>query len=463
MSQRPIFPQKDSDFIEPEEDEDGCLLGISQDEDEWEKNNPSSGKIPSSQSIRNDLRVPKPFLRTRRGVLTVLGSLLLLAGTILVFFRNSIRIARLRQKGIPPGLYSRDGVLYVGERTPFMIKGFSWYGLEEPGHMPGGLGKVSIDEIFQFTREFDFNAIRLPLSVQNIIENPMGHTITFRNPELTGLSYVDVVNAVVQKAAENDVLILLDAHRLESDEIQSGGLWYSDQVSEKRLEYAWKILCDNLKDEWNVMGADAYNEPWDALWNSRNKSADWKTAAERLGNSIHESCPSWTIFVEGIGNREATTKTPVFWAENLRDIQGSPPELKLKSKVVLSPHVYGPSVYNQTYFTEDNFPDNMPEIWDDHFGEASKASGLATVIGEWGGHFDGLDKKWQSKFFEYLREKKIPFFYWSLNPDSVDTGGLIHDDWSTPETNRLTLLEDAPSTSVADHSLHFKKWRNWRV
>lgn len=464
MSQRPSFPREDEDFIEPENNEDGYLLNLSADEDERERSSPSlRGRYPSPKSLRNDPRMPKPFHKTKCGALTVVISTLVFCGAVLLCFRDRMRIAQLRQSGIPPGLYSRDGVLYVGENTPFMIKGFSWYGMEDPRHMPGGLEKVSIDEIFEFTRKFNFNAIRLPFSVENIIDNRIGHTITFRNPELTGLSYREVLRAVVRKAAENNILVLLDAHRLKSHDIKSAGLWYSDDVNEDRLVYVWKMLCDLVKHEWNVMGADVYNEPWDGLWNSPNKSVDWKRAAERLGNSVHESCPSWTIFIEGIGNRDNSTKTHVFWSENLHGLQEAPPELELKSKVVLSPHVYGPSVYNQSYFQAEHFVETMPAIWDDHFGEASRVTGIATVIGEWGGHFIGKDRKWQMKLFEYIKDRNISFFYWCLNPDSVDTGGLLHEDWVTPEINRLSMLQSAPSTSVADHAVHFKLWRNWRV
>lgn len=455
------FFSGDEGFIPPEEDNTGGLLSRSHSEDEWDRNI-ANLPVPSWQFSSQQNGVKK-FFKSKKGILTIFGAVLVLCCIVAICFRNAIAVARLRNMGIPPGLYSRDGVLYVGQKTPFMIKGFSWYGMEAPTVMPAGLDKVSINEIFEFTRKFGFNAIRLPLSVENLVKNPIGYTITFRNPELSSLSYIDIVKAIAQEAAHNKVLVLLDVHRLESHEVQSKGLWYSGEVPEDRLVYVWKILCNHLKDEWNVFGADVYNEPWDAVWNSSDESRDWKRAAERLGNSIHEVCPSWTVFIEGIGNRERTTKTPVFWAENLRDIQDAPPQLKLKNKVVLSPHVYGPSVYNQSYFEDDSFPKNMPSIWDDHFGESSKASGIATVVGEWGGHYTDKDKEWQSEFYRYLKERNIPFFYWCLNPDSVDTGGLIHDDWRTPEENRLSLLADAPSTKVEDHLIHFKYWRNWRV
>ncbi|CDF36715.1 endoglucanase putative cellulase family GH5 [Chondrus crispus] len=451
----------DEGFISPEEDSNGRLPSRSHSEDEWDRNITIFPAL--SRQFSYEQNGLKKFLKSKTGILTIFGAVVVLCGVVVFCLRNTIAIARLRQMGIPPGLYSRDGVLYVGHKSPFMIKGFSWYGMEAPTVMPAGLDKVSINEIFEFTSKFGFNAIRLPLSVENLVKNPIGYTVTFKNPELTGRSYIDVVKAITRKAAHNNVLILLDVHRLQSHEIKSKGLWYSKEVPEDRLVYVWKILCNHLKDEWNVLGADLYNEPWDAVWNSSDKSRDWKRAAERLGDSVHETCPSWTVFIEGIGGRESTTKTEVFWSENLRDIQDAPPQLKLKNKVVLSPHVYGPSVHNQSYFKDASFPKNMPSIWDDHFGESSKASGIATVVGEWGGHYHGMDREWQSEFFRYLKDRNIPFFYWCLNPDSVDTGGLIHEDWRTPEENRLSMLADAPSTKVKDYLIHFKHWRNWRV
>ena len=38
-----------------------------------------------------------------------------------------------------------------------------------------------------------------------------------------------------------------------------------------------------------------------------------------------------------------------------------------QSKLVYSPHTYGPSVYMQNYFKDRNFPHNMEQIWSSHF------------------------------------------------------------------------------------------------
>ena len=32
-------------------------------------------------------------------------------------------------------------------------------------------------------------------------------------------------------------------------------------------------------------------------------------------------------------------------------------------------------------------------------------------------------------------------FFWCVNPDSGDTGGLLNNDWMTPDNNKLALLQ----------------------
>lgn len=452
MTHRPNRPSDFSDHVRD------VFFNYSSDDDDSDKIEPVYDPSPSPMVILIRLS------RSPRVLCTFVAMFFVIfATTGLVLLHNHIGVAWLRSSGVPPGVYSRDGLLYIGKNTPFRIKGLSWFGMEEEEHLPGGLHEKTVDEIFEFATEYKFNAVRLPLSVDNLLRNRISHSNVFINPELSGLSYIQVVKYVVQTAAKHKLLILLDAHRLKSDQIQSNGLWYSDEVTQAELDTFWKTLCKELQEEWNVLGADLYNEPWDALWNSTNVSHDWKRASERLGNDIHASCPSWLVLIQGVGPTEKSVQTNTFWAENLHVMQNAPPKLSLQSKVAISPHVYGPSVYNQTYFGDNEFPANMPDIWDDHFGKASHVTGLATVVGEWGGLFIGKDKEWQLKFFQYIQEKNMSFFYWCINPESADTGGLLKSDWKTPENDRLAMLDAAPSTRVADHVVHFKYWRGWRA
>ena len=146
-----------------------------------------------------------------------------------------------------------------------------------------------------------------------------------------------------------------------------------------------------------------------------------------------------------------------WWGENIVGARVAPVRLRDQSKLVCapmllklrsptpvphactcrgaadSPHVYGPSVYMQHYFEAPNFPDNMPAVWNDHFAFAQEELGVSIVIGEIGGDYSGDDRRWQDWAIPYVKERGFGIFYFALNPDSEDTGGLVPKDWSVPE------------------------------
>lgn len=88
------------------------------------------------------------------------------------------------------------------------------------------------------------------------------------------------------------------------------------------------------------------------------------------------------------------------------------------NRLLLAPHAYGPDVYVQSYFNDSNFPNNMPAIWDRHFGQF--AGNHALLLGEFGGKYgegDARDKVWQDALVKYLRSKGInQGFYWPWGP-----------------------------------------------
>lgn len=97
----------------------------------------------------------------------------------------------------------------------------------------------------------------------------------------------------------------------------------------------------------------------------------------------------------------------------------------------------------------------MPAIWDAQFGFVR--DGAPLLVGEWGGWLTGRDAVWQRAFAAYLRARHIGSFYWSLNPTSRDTGGLLLHDWRTPHEDKLKLLQTVPG------SLLFRVVRNMSV
>jgi endoglucanase len=64
-------------------------------------------------------------------------------------------------------------------------------------------------------------------------------------------------------------------------------------------------------------------------------------------------------------------------------------------------------------------------------------------MGEFGGRSVGQDPEgqWQRELVAFLKREGISYTYWSWNPDSGDTGGLLEDDWQTLNPDKLALLQ----------------------
>ncbi len=250
----------------------------------------------------------------------------------------------------------------------------------------------------------------------------------------------------------------------------------------------------------NLIGIDIFNEPWDYTW------SDWKRLSENAYTAINSVNPNVLIFVEGIsasadnqdGTPDTITKVPhgsetinPNWGENLFEAGLAPLNIP-KSRLVYSPHTYGPSVFVQKHFMDptqtacdglegDSAADadcriviDAPKLrtgWEEHFGYL-RAQGYAMVVGEFGGNMDwpqkgsisdrskwnhittNVDQQWQQAFVGYMKEKNIQACYWSINPESGDTHGWYGHSydpvsnesgwgtWQSFDARKTTLLKD---------------------
>jgi len=217
------------------------------------------------------------------------------------------------------------------------------------------------------------------------------------------------------------------------------------------------------------------------------------------------------IFAQGIsassGNQTGVSGTVVQtpygsaatnpnWGENLYEAGNNPPNIP-KERLVFSPHTYGPSVAVQPQFLDPSQtacaglqgddaanakcqmvinPTLLKQGWEEHFGYL-KQLGYAVIVGEWGGNLDwpkgkaslrdqqmwgylntqspGVDEQWQNAFASYMASKGIESCYWSINPESGDTGGLYttpYDpvsntggwgEWGSFDSRRMALVKTA--------------------
>jgi endoglucanase len=83
-------------------------------------------------------------------------------------------------------------------------------------------------------------------------------------------------------------------------------------------------------------------------------------------------------------------------------------------------------------------------VWDKYWGYVQKDSIAPVYVGEFGTKLQTeQDKQWFSSLVNYLGTGSSGFnwTFWSWNPDSADTGGLLNDDWHTVNIEKQDQLK----------------------
>jgi endoglucanase len=439
----------------------------------------------------------------------------------------------------------------------FKVKGGSWFGLEGRHEAPddqtnpsGAPMELYIGNVFWASsnrtlaidakeiKALGFNSIRMPVSPQTLTDSdPQGKSPNLKNTESVRIEGAfTALKAVIKACTDAGLYVLLDMHSCSNyigwraGRLDARPPWADAnraQYDYKREdcscaatgnpsgvtrihpydETKWLADLKTLAGmEGNIMGIDIFNEPWDYSW------AEWKTLIEKAYTAINSVNPNILIYAQGVGgsnsNQDGTPgdkkDTPygeynVNWGENLYEAGANPPNVP-KSKLVYSPHTYGPAVCTQPMFAdltaqpecaglvEDAFGDKKCQIvinpailekaWDEHFGYL-RAQGYAIAIGEYGGNMDWpnkaetrhqtrysyltnkkSDEQWQNAFADYLIKRGMTnSFYWSINPESSDTYGVFSSPfdpisnksgwgtWQGTDARKTTLLKriwDAP-------------------
>ncbi|WP_435269986.1 cellulase family glycosylhydrolase [Streptomyces sp. 1222.5] len=325
------------------------------------------------------------------------------------------------------------------QNAPVRIAGVNWFGFETANYAPHGLWSRDYRSMTDQMKSLGYNTIRLPYS-DDIFKNTTPNGISYAggiNAGLEGLTSLQVMDKIVGYAGSVGMKVILDRHRPDSS--GQSALWYTSAVPETTWIGDLKALAARYLGDTAVIGIDLHNEPHDpACWGCGDAATDWRLAAERAGNAVLSVNPDLLVFVEGV---QTVGGQSYWWGGNLAGAGSAPVRLNVQGRLVYSAHDYATSVAQQPWFGDASFPANMPGIWDKYWGYLFKQNTAPVLLGEFGTTLQStVDQKWLAALVDYLRPTgtygadSFNWTFWSWNPNSGDTGGILKDDWQTVDT-----------------------------
>ena len=351
------------------------------------------------------------------------------AASVLATF---VALTSTASAGLGAGYWHTNGHrIEDSTNQPIRIAGINWFGMETSNYAPHGLWVRGYRSMLDQIKALGYNTIRLPYSNQLFEAGSTPNGIDFaQSPDLVGLTGVQIMDKIIAYAGEIGIRILLDRHR--PDAAGQSELWYSAACDEACWIRDWTMLATRYAGNTTVIGADLHNEPHGAAcWGCGELARDWRLAAERAGNAILAANPNWLIVVEGV---ESYNGQNYWWGGNLAGAGAAPVRLNVANRLVYSTHDYPASVHAQPWFSAPNYPANMPALWDATWGYLHRTGVAPVLVGEFGTKLvTTSDQQWLSALASYLGTgvDGIHWTFWSWNPNSGDTGGILNDDWQT--------------------------------
>ena len=349
---------------------------------------------------------------------------------------------------LPAGYLSTSGNQIVDATgTPVKVAAVNWFGFETSAYAPHGLQVQSYQTMMRDMVRVGFNTIRLPFALQTFDAGSVPNGIDYtKNPDLVGLTALGVMDRVVAYAGQVGLKIILDCHSSASGGgPNANGLWHDQGYTEANWIANWTTLAAHYAGNATVVGADLSNEPHGpATWGDGGPT-DWAAAATRAGDAVQAVNPAWLVLVEGI---ETYAGQKTWWGGNLMGVAAHPVTLTLPNKLVYSTHDYPASIFNQTWFADPTYPANLPAVWDKYWGYVYRSGTAPVLVGEYGSKLQTAgDKAWLSSLVAYMKApggvggaRGASWAYWSWNPDSTDTGGILNDDWTTVDPAKLDAI-----------------------
>ena len=360
----------------------------------------------------------------------------------MIFFHLFLLFSNDIQKPQVP-LHTENRWIMDAENKRFKLAGVNWYGFEELDYVPAGLEIAHVDKISEKVSFFGFNSVRLPFSIEMILEeNTVSDNVVAANPEMKGLTPIEVMDIVIDSLWRQGLVVILDNHSSEAVWYSlENGFWYTDEYPEKVWIETWERIAKRYKDHPAVVGFDLRNELRNGATWGGPKETDWRGAAIRAGEALLKIDPSKLIIVEGIN-----------YASDLRGVFEQPIVYSVPNRIVYSIHDY--SWFHPDFQSYQEMKEGFDYLWGFVLDE-DKPWTAPIWIGEFGTCSNdpncvkdsSVSGSWFLNFTRYLYEKDIDWAYWPLNGTmangetrtygALDWYGILDQGWDKPSLPAL--------------------------
>ena len=362
------------------------------------------------------------------------------------------------------GIYDKNG-------KQVWLTGCNWFGYNTGTNTFDGLWACDLNNSIKGIADHGFNLLRVPISAELILQwkngkAPEANFNQATNSYLVGMNSLEIFDYVVGQCRANGLKIMLDIHSAETN--ASGhtvNLWYTDKITTADYEAALAWMADRYKNDDTIIAFDLKNEPHGkpnegtsaAVWNDSTAANNWKYEAERAAAAVLAKNPNVLIMVEGTeiypkniatnGDFHSTDSADYYfnwWGGNLRGVADYPVNLgKYNDKLVYSPHDYGPTVYEQPWFSGNYTYDSlMKDCWHDNWFYIHENGTAPLLIGEWGGYMTEPNITWMTYMRQLISKNHLNHTFWCFNANSGDTGGLVKDDFITWDTEKYNFVKE---------------------
>ena len=361
---------------------------------------------------------------------------------LIVLTLLSIPVVALTQpRGLPDGyLSTRGSQIVAANGEPVRIAAVGWSGADLFENVPDGLDRVNLGQTMRQMVAAGFNAVRIPFSDRLLTEQPARDMIDpVRNPDLAGLSALQVLDKIVQASQTVGLRVILDHHNNEGGSgpfrlggQQRNGLWFdlgpgstgedggdgtgnAGTVTAETFQAHWVALARHYANNPTVIGFDLHNEPsagpkGNAINWGEGGPADLHAMCTKVGGAIQAVNPGVLIICEGFSDYPSG-----YPDGDLRGVAANPVMLPIANKVVYSVHEFPTEISSFSPVTGPAAVARMNRAW----GYLVTQDIAPVFIGEMGSSMLSPESKaWAQTMVNYM--------------NGTAPGGIRLERWQLP-------------------------------